>query len=390
MYKFAKITNVIQAYLDLLLKREKPQAYPVELSLGTTSFCNLKCVHCPREGNEDNLTPFDEHLDMEYYQTLKPYLKHSKQVSLYGLGEPMIDRGYFEKVRLVTSHGAVVSLSSNGTLLDERRCRETIDSGIQAIGISLDAACEETFSVVRPPGGFDKIVENIKRLVRMKKEMGVNHPQLMLSFGIMHQNVNDVPAFVDIAADIECDELVMHPIIYMSSQAKRDYAPNREIMLEKVEQAKQKANELGIPFHFWDLDPMTYLNSLEYVRRSNGNENGKRAEDDNGSQSGVGKETATSKTKQQPHYCHFLWRNAMIQGKGELFPCCYLTNIKVGQIENGNLRELRGHSTLADLRNRIMEGDAPKPCQSCPQMQPYNRWTILKTGIKEIRAMLKS
>ena len=203
--RIKKLVNLIQAYLDLLFLRDKPKAYPVELSLGTTSFCNLKCVQCPREGHDGNLTPYNEHLSMDYYRTMIPYLERARQVYLYGLGEPMIDRKYFEKVRLVTSFGAEVALSSNGTLLDEKRCRETLDSGIQAIGISLDASTPETFSVVRPPGGFEQIVENLKRLVRMRNERGSNRPRILISFGIMQQNLQDVVRFSDLGREIGVD-----------------------------------------------------------------------------------------------------------------------------------------------------------------------------------------
>ena len=87
--KIRKSINIIQAYLDLLLKRKRPKAYPLELSVGTTSYCNLNCIQCPRAENEGNLMPKDVRLSMEYYQGLEPYLKRANEVSLYGLGEPL-------------------------------------------------------------------------------------------------------------------------------------------------------------------------------------------------------------------------------------------------------------------------------------------------------------
>jgi hypothetical protein len=79
----------------------------------------------------------------------------------------------------------------------------------------------------------------------------------------------------------------------------------------------------------------------------------------------------------------------MLQGHGELFPCCYMTNIKVGTLQNGNLNDLRAHPKLADLRHSILAGTPPKPCLNCPQMLPYNRKAILKQGIREVREMLR-
>lgn len=376
-YKWTKAWNLIRAYGDLLLGREQPRAYPVELSLGTTSFCNLKCIQCPREDNENNRLPYNEHLSLEYFQSMENYIKQAKDVYLYGLGEPMIDNDYFEKVRYVASFGSDVSLSSNGTLLNEKRCRETIESGIKSIGISLDAATEKTFEVVRPPGGLPDIIENVKRLCRMKKEMGASRPVVKLSFGIMRQNVDEIPLFPDLAAEIGVDEIVMHPVIYMSQQAKESMQVDRKLIEEKVEIARQSAEKHGIPFSWWYLDPMTYLMSLDYENMTQ-----------IGTPAHLKPKEANGKPKKK-QFCFFLWRNAMVQGEGEVFPCCYMTNIKLGKVQNGNLNEVRGHPTLNDMRKGMFEGEAPTPCRSCPQMQPYDRWHIFKSGLQEIKNLLR-
>ncbi|MBZ0257031.1 radical SAM protein [bacterium] len=373
--KLKKAVNLLHAYYDLLLGRDKPRAMPVELSLGTTSFCNLKCVMCPREGSDGNLTPFDEHIDMQYFVEMRPYLERAKEISLYGLGEPMIDRGYFEKVRFVNSFGAEVSLSSNGTLLDEQRCREVIQSGIKAIGISLDAACEDTFKVVRPPGGFDAIVENVKLLSKFKKEMNSSTPELHLSCGVMKQNIHDVEKFPDIAKELDAQVVVVHTIIHQSRYAERELGVTREEVKAVADKARKRAEELNLNFVYWDLDSSTFLKSVDFYKENpvelQPKTNGKKK----------GKPKA---------YCHFLWRNAMIQGKGELFPCCYLSNLKVGKVENGNLRELRNDPVLVNMRRSIFEGDAPPPCQTCPQMVPFSRKQILKNAWNELKALWRA
>ncbi|MBI1390213.1 MAG: radical SAM protein [bacterium] len=372
--RLKKALNLLHSYWDLLMARTEQHALPVELSLGTTSFCNLKCVMCPREGSDGNLTPFDDHLGMEYFIQMKPYLERAREISLYGLGEPMIDRGYFEKVRFVTSHGADVSLSSNGTLLDEKRCREVIASGIKAIGISLDAVCEDTFKQVRPPGGFDEILENVKRLARIKKELGSPTPELHISFGVMKQNIQDVEKFPDLGREIGADILVVHPIIYQSRYAERTLGLDREVIAEAAGRAQKRAEELGLRFVYWDLDSGTFLKSLDHY---------------NAHQEELNPRETRANGGKPKAYCHFLWRNAMIQGKGELFPCCYLSNLKVGVVENGNLRDLRNHPVLSNMRRSIFEGDPPPPCQTCPQMVPYSRKQILKNAWRELKQTLR-
>ncbi|RJP23642.1 MAG: radical SAM/SPASM domain-containing protein [Candidatus Omnitrophota bacterium] len=377
--KIKKLLNLIHAYMDLLLAREKPCAFPVELSLGTTSFCNLKCIHCPREGSDGNLVPFDEHLDMDYFREFQPYLERAKDIYLYGLGEPMIDNRYFEKVRYVASFGGNVGLSSNGTLLDEKRCREVVLSGIKGIGISLDASSEEVFRIVRPPGGLPKIIENIKRLESIKKEYNSVTPIVKLSFGIMRQNLHDLPFFPDVAEELHCNEIIVHPIVYMSEKMKRDSEVDRDQLTQVVEETREKTEAKGIIFSYWDLDPMTFLKSLDYAKTIQQNHVGWVEQSETHHDV-----TEKQKKTKKSYFCFFLWRNAMVQGKGEVFPCCYITNMRVGKIQNGNLRELRGRPLMASLRKDLFEGNPPAPCAKCPQLQPFDRWTILKSAIKEM------
>jgi MoaA/NifB/PqqE/SkfB family radical SAM enzyme len=206
----------------------------------------------------------------------------------------------------------------------------------------------------------------------------------------MKQNLQDVARFPEFVASVGGDEIVMHPTIYQSQYAIEQLGVSRKQLLEAIAEARANAEPLGIPFHFWDLDSMTFLKSVEYGRKREEAENAspqvQSIESQNKNLSSNGKPSK----QQKRYFCFFLWRNAMIQGKGELFPCCYMSNIKVGRVENGNLRDMRGHPILADLRRDLFEGRPPEPCSSCPQMQPYDRWHIFKSGIKEVRNLIRS
>jgi MoaA/NifB/PqqE/SkfB family radical SAM enzyme len=358
--------NTFQAYLDLLLRRSHPRAYPLELSLGTSAFCNLRCIMCPRVDHEGNRMPFDQPVSLEYFRGLKPYLRRAKEVSLYGLGEPFIDNQYFDEVALIRSLGAEVTLSTNGVLLDEKRRRQVMESGIRGLGISLDATTPETYAVVRPPGGFDTVVENLRALSRLRQERGTSRPLIVVSFAMMRQNLDDVPAFPQLVKSVGADEAVIHTSIYMSPAMKTRIEPDADRLRERVQETLANAKRLGVKIFHWNLDPMSYLRSLEYV-------------------SGGRKEDATGNS----YYCQYMWRNAMLQGKGEFFPCCYMTNHRVGTLAEGDLRVLRGRPFMAELRRLHFEGTLPAPCVRCPQLFPYDRRRLAREGYREIRAALR-
>jgi len=354
--------NTVQAYSDILLQRTRPRAYPIELSLGSSSFCNLRCIMCPREDHEGNLMPFDQPVSIDYFRGLAPYLRRANEVSLYGLGEPFIDKDYFEKVGIVHSYGAEVTLSTNGVLLDEKRRKQVIESGLLGLGISLDAVTSETYTAVRPPGGFDKVVENLKALIQMRQG---GRPLVVISFAMMRQNLDEVPAFPELVQSIGADEAIIHTSLYMSHAMKERIEPDPEQRKERVQETLENAKRLGVKITYWDLDPMTYLRSLEYISGE-----------------------STPGSDGNSYYCRYMWRNAMLQGVGEFFPCCYMTNHRVGTLEEGDLRELRGRPFMAELRRLHFEGALPGPCRNCPQIVPYNRWQLLREGLAEVRAAL--
>ncbi|MGC9330066.1 MAG: SPASM domain-containing protein, partial [Candidatus Hinthialibacter sp.] len=104
----------------------------------------------------------------------------------------------------------------------------------------------------------------------------------------------------------------------------------------------------------------------------------------------IDEHVCTCEKRQTPHFCFFLWRNAMIQGHGELFPCCYITNVHLGNLDYQNLLDWRGHPFLKEMRRKLFEGDIPEPCVHCPQLQPYDRAHLLKCGLIEIRNLMRS
>jgi MoaA/NifB/PqqE/SkfB family radical SAM enzyme len=310
--------------------------------------------------------PFDQPVKLDYFRGLTRYLRRAKEVSLYGLGEPLIDNDYFEKVDFVRLLGAEVTLSTNGILLDEESRQRVIESGIRGLGISLDAVTAETYAVVRPPGGFDRAVENLKALVRLRNESGTGRPLIALSFAMMRQNLDEVPAFPELVKSIGADEAIIHSSIYMSQAMKARIEPDADTLRERVNEALENARRLGVKIVHWDLDPMTYLRSLEYPT------------------AGVqAKRTGISR------YCRYMWRNAMLQGMGEFFPCCYMTNHRVGTLADGDLRELRRRPFMAELRRLHFQGALPGPCVNCPQLVRYDRRQLMREGLQEIRAALR-
>jgi radical SAM protein with 4Fe4S-binding SPASM domain len=90
-----------------------------------------------------------------------------------------------------------VVLNSNANLLDERAARGLIEAGLDAIYIGLDAFTPETYAQVRVGGNYEKTVENVMGLIRLKKQLDAARPEVFVQFVEMGINAQEKDKFVD-------------------------------------------------------------------------------------------------------------------------------------------------------------------------------------------------
>ncbi len=96
-----------------------------------TTICNRNCTFCP--GTKRAL----KRLSMDEFQTIIEKLKGvTKYLYLHVMGEPLTHPLLPEFIRYATKEGFLVSITTNGTLL-EKRAEELLASGVYKINISI-------------------------------------------------------------------------------------------------------------------------------------------------------------------------------------------------------------------------------------------------------------
>ncbi len=112
-------------------------APPVCLYLEVTNRCNLLCETCPRTF-EDLEPPAD--MSMELFRRIVDQVPGVRRVVLHGVGEPMLVKHLPDMIRYLKARGVHVLFNTNGTLLAPRKHAEIIDTGLDELRVSLDAA----------------------------------------------------------------------------------------------------------------------------------------------------------------------------------------------------------------------------------------------------------
>src|SRR5881296_627486 len=164
---------------------------PRSLYLETTNRCDSKCQTCIR--TFQSLEPPAD-LTLAQVKTIAEQFPVLERVVLHGIGEPL--------------------LNSDAISLTAERARRLIESGLDEYRVSLDAATRETYRRLRGVDQFDRVVANVRRLVELERERGRSVPHVSLWFTASRANLDELPAFVQLAASLGVDEVYVQRLVF--------------------------------------------------------------------------------------------------------------------------------------------------------------------------------
>src|SRR6516165_447996 len=150
---------------------------PVCVYLETTNRCNLLCTTCPRTYAE--LEPPAD-MSWELFTSIVDQIPDLQRAVLHGVGEPMLVRNLPRMVRYLKDRGTYVLFNTNGTLLQPKRFRELVDTGLDELVVSLDAADRESYRRVRGKDFFDRIVRDVGKFITYQRDIGAMTPCVSL------------------------------------------------------------------------------------------------------------------------------------------------------------------------------------------------------------------
>ena len=117
-------------------------------------------------------------------------------------------------IRYLKDRGVYVLFNTNGTLLAPRKHREIIDTGLDELRVSLDAADAKIFLRVRGKDLFDRIVRNVREFTELQRAIGATTPKVSLWLTGLKETVDQLPAFVRLAAQIGVKEVHLQRLVF--------------------------------------------------------------------------------------------------------------------------------------------------------------------------------
>jgi len=164
---------------------------PIEITLESTSKCNLSCPMCPRH----TYTFDNENMDLDLYRRIVSDCRdYVEFIWPYGIGEPLMHPRIFEMIRITREAGIRAGLSTNATLLHSERADRLLDSGLDYLIIAFDGASKEIYEKYRVGATFENTIENIVAFLEKKKQRG-SRIHVVVQMVVLKDNVREISEF---------------------------------------------------------------------------------------------------------------------------------------------------------------------------------------------------
>lgn len=218
------------------------ESYPRRLVFELTNACNLNCIMCGRNAADFKPTVFD----MDVFRSFEPLMDTVEEVTLMGWGEPTIHPNFIEMLEIINKHSARKYFCSNGMNLKKIK-NAIFDYNVDVFAVSLDGATDETNSRIRRGSKIEQITEDLKDIVRIKKERGLKYPWINFVFCAMRSNIRELPDLVRLAAEIGIEEVkVVYLTVFGEDLMNESLWGHEDLVKEVFEEAIKVGDELGI------------------------------------------------------------------------------------------------------------------------------------------------
>ena len=275
-----------------------------------TNFCNFNCPLCDKGSGK--LTRPEGSISLDNFTRILDDIGSGlKLLLLWNQGEPFINRELPAIVRAAKKRRIFTIISTNGSLL-ERNAADIVDSGLDEIIVSLDAANPETYNRYRRGGDFRVILEGVRELVRQRD--GKSTPLISLQFLLLKHNLSEIADFKRLAADIGADRVLWKTVQVTDEKMAGTFLPSEG----------------------------------RFTRYS---------------------DSHSLKLKRFRYDCRRILYSAVIDWNGNVVPCCFDKNedFLLGNAFTENFNNIWRGDKFVHFRDIIANGKRPRMCANCTE-----------------------
>ena len=290
---------------------------PYAFSIEPTTSCNLRCPECP--SGLRSFTRETGHLEQEKLKHyIDQYAKNALYLTFYFQGEPYLNPHFLEMVRYAKSKKIYVSTSTNAHYLSLEKAKETVNSGLDKLIVSIDGTTQDTYEQYRIGGNLEKVKEGLANITKAKKLLNSKTPYVIVQFLVVKPNEHQI------------EDVKVLGLVYGANEVKL------------------KTAQL---YDFQNGNPL--LPSIEkysrYIQKSDG----------------------TYKLKHElKDECWRMWHSNVGTWDGKIVPCCFDKDAKyvMGDLNSKSLKSIWKNERYTKFRKQLQNNrNAIDICQNCTE-----------------------
>jgi len=336
--------------IDLATRSATAPTLPTQVYLEVTNRCNSLCGSCPL--TYDHFLRFEpkHHLSWAQFRHVVDQLPQIDRAVLHGIGEPLLNPDLPRFVAHLKARGAHLLFNTNAVLLDTRRGDALVEAGLDELRVSLDAVTPELYRKLRGIDKLPQILANLRAF--LARHGGQKRPRVSLWLVGMQENLEQLPAFVRLGAELGVPEVYLQRLVYFGGGERiaeeTTMVPEQSLFsaleqrqAELIADCERLAAELGLVF------------------RASG--------------ATTPHESVAVQGGHPWQGCYRPWTLIYVTANGNLLPCCIApfaspdyAGLMLGNVFARPLAELWNDRPYMALRSAVLsEAPAPWPCQHC-------------------------
>ncbi len=312
--------------------REKVSFMPTSVQIEPTTKCNLRCVMCEHTYMKQKAVD----LDLKTFRNVLDSNPFLRVVNLTGIGESLLNPGLMKMVEYAKSKDLYVWFTDNFTLMDKKTAEKLVELKLDALDISLDSARKENYERIRGGAKFEKVIENLKGMVEVKKRFNAKRPELFVTTVVMEENAEEMPEIIELIHSIGVKKIIFVGMLKFAG-SKGKGLRGKEKIREIFRETEKKAEEMGVE--------IIGMPNLDPVRQE---------------------------------FCSFPWTGLYVTAEGKALPCCFATqrnnpalteSSALGDFKKQGFKGIWKGEKYGEFRKKILEKDWPEICRGCERIK---------------------
>ena len=300
--------------------------FPKVIRVEPASQCNLLCSHCPTGTVDMNRGIMQDQCFSKVKEYISKYKEHIKVIVLYHGGEPLLNKNFYDYLKILKriKKSFFIKTVTNGMVLNKKNSQKILESGIDLIEVSLDGESKNDSQNIRRKSKTDLIIENLKYLLQLKKDLNKNSPKICICS----------TQFLKYSDDNPLNELPQIP----------DWL------------IKLFSNEVEYKTNY----------ALEWPHMGSIKDNYK---------------TKVFKEDKESNYCDHVHNLMTIRSNGDVVACCYdlTSKLVMGNILQEDPIKIWNNQEYHQLRESIKSKNFKSICANCAVVKP-NKYLIKKNN----------